>query len=304
MTKPLPKIYTVVADVYDMIYNGVKKIPKKLLKEFNEDINQALTKALKDGCKSNKPYLRMSNIGTPARKLWYTLKGYPGSTPTAVQGLQFMYGHIIEAWVIFLVKLAGHIVKDQQKVVELDGVKGHQDAEIDGVIIDVKGMSPYGFDKFANGRILQDDTFGYIPQLSGYAQGQDRELAGFLAFDKQRGRMTMLLLDGGDMVDARQKIADARESLKSDTPPPRCYKEIEQGTSGNMALSKNCEYCPYKHECWKDVNDGQGLRAFKFKENGEETIRHLTVIKRKPRVEEVTNEKEEVIAEETIEIQI
>lgn len=256
------QIYTLVQDVYDMVFNGID-IPEKLLKEFSKDATDAIRKALKQGSTAGM-HLRMSNIGTPPRKLWYTLKGYPQRPPSPAQIIQFMYGHIIEAFILMLVKASGHSVTNQQKHVTLDGVDGHTDGDIDEVLMDVKGMSSYGFNKFFTRKVLNDDSFGYIPQISGYAQAMDRDIAGFLVFDKEKGKLTTMLLDGADMVDAKEKIRAARESLKSDTPPPRCYEPVEHGKSGNMVLARNCEFCPFKHICWEDSNNGQGLRGLRL----------------------------------------
>ena len=41
-------------------------------------------------------------------------------------------GDILEALLILLTDLSGHEVTEQQKEVEIDGVKGHKDCRIDG----------------------------------------------------------------------------------------------------------------------------------------------------------------------------
>lgn len=261
-------------------------ISETLLDEFATDAKDAIRKSLKQGAKTGT-HLRMSNIGTPPRKLWYTLKGYKQAPPAPHQLIQFMYGHIIEAFILTLVKAAGHSVTNQQKHVNLAGVDGHTDADIDDVLMDVKGMSPFGFNKFASGKVLKDDAFGYIPQISGYSQALGRDLAGFLVFDKEKGKLTTFMLDEYDMVDAKAKIEAARESLKSDIPPSRCFSDEPKGESGNRVLARGCEWCPFRVKCWEDVNDGKGLRAFKFKVGDEEQIQHFTVVKRTPRVEEL-----------------
>lgn len=220
----------------------------------------------------------MSNIGTPPRKLWYSMHDFPGGEPTPRQAIQFMYGHMIEAFMLMLVKAAGHKVEDAQKQVELDGVKGHQDSRIDGVIVDVKGMSRFGYDKFASGKILREDSFGYLPQLSGYVQAQGDDLGGFLVLDKESARIGLFLYDGSDLVDARKKIKQAKVVIESPEPPERCYKPVAMGKSGNEVLCTNCMYCPFKFECWKDANDGQGLRTFEYSDG----LKYFTTIKREP----------------------
>lgn len=275
------EIYTLVEDINEMVLNGTD-IKDELWEEMFADIKQALSQALKTGCKENKePRLRMSNIGTPPRKLWYQMKGYKGGTPSPRQSLQFMYGHIIEAFILMLVKASGHKVEEQQKRVEIEGIIGHQDARIDGVLVDVKGMTKFGFDKFESGRILRDDAFGYIPQISGYAQANGDELAGFLVFDKENARIGLFLFEGADLIDARKKIKSAKVIIDSDSPPERCYEPVlyKENKSGNMSLCKNCSYCPFKFECWKDTNEGKGLRTFEYSDG----LVYFTDLKKEPR---------------------
>ena len=43
-----------------------------------------------------------------------------------------------------LASISGHKVTQQQKQVEVEGVKGHQDCFIDGVLVDCKSASGRG----------------------------------------------------------------------------------------------------------------------------------------------------------------
>jgi len=51
-----------------------------------------------------------------------------------------------------------------------------------------------------------------------------------------------------------------------------------------MRLPTGCTYCPYKHDCWTDANEGKGLRAFRYS-NG---LKYFTKVVSEPRVEEVS----------------
>ena len=51
-----------------------------------------------------------------------------------------------------------------------------------------------------------------------------------------------------------------------------------------MALPRDCFYCPFKFECHKDANDGNGLRTFKYARS----LTYLTKVVREPRAEEIT----------------
>ena len=112
----------------------------------------------------NKTFsLRMSNIGRPARQLWFEKnKPLENAKPNAATQVKFLYGHILEEIVLMLVRAAGHEVTDEQKEVDLDGIKGHMDCRIDGVVTDVKSASSYGFKKFKYGNIADNDDFETI----------------------------------------------------------------------------------------------------------------------------------------------
>jgi len=83
--------------------------------------------------------------------------------------------------------ISGHKVTDQQKEVEVEGVIGHQDSMIDGILVDCKSASTASFQKFKNNNLLEDDPFGYIAQISAYAEANGVDEAAFLAIDKSTG---------------------------------------------------------------------------------------------------------------------
>lgn len=233
--------------------------------------------------------LRFSGIGKQPRQLWYDAHEDPANAedmqPEAM--MKFLYGHLIEAVLLFLAKEAGHDVSDEQAEVEVDGVKGHMDAVIDGHVVDVKSASPFGFKKFAAGELEpKDDAFGYIRQLSGYASVRGLPAA-FLAADKVAGKLALSPLSKYAIAahDPAPRIKYLKEVLADPAPPPRCYPEEEDGKSGNMKLGMGCSYCKHKHTCWADANEGKGLRLFAYSTGP----RWLTQVKRVPDVYEVPN---------------
>ena len=82
----------------------------------------------------------MSSIGKPTRQLWYDkLIHNSEARPLAPSTrIKFLYGHILEDLLILLSRVAGHTVTEEQKEVEVEGIKGHQDCKIDGVLVDCK----------------------------------------------------------------------------------------------------------------------------------------------------------------------
>ena len=94
----------------------------------------------------------MSNVGRPERQLYYEVHGVgeEGQKPEELRPqtmLQFMFGDVWESILLYLAKEAGHTVTHEQSEVTLNGVKGHNDAIIDGVVVDVKSASPFSFKK-------------------------------------------------------------------------------------------------------------------------------------------------------------
>lgn len=211
------------------------------------------------------PKLYLSNVGKPLRQLWYDLNGFKGEPLTPETKFKFLYGDLIEELFLFLAVEAGHDVIDLQKRVEVDGISGKIDAIIDGVLSDVKSCSTRSFEKFQTGKLLEDDPFGYVAQLSGYAQALKVERAAFIPIDKVLGKIITFELspEVRSKYDVSNRIKIVREAIKSPTPPSKCYepKPISaKDKSGNLVLGTGCNYCGHKIECWKDSNDGHGLQ--------------------------------------------
>lgn len=227
--------------------------------------------------------VRMSNIGKPPRQLWYEKRdpqgrgGIDGATQ-----IKFLYGHLLEEIVLMLVRMAGHTVTDEQKEVVVDGITGHMDCKINGEVVDVKTASRFAFNKFRDGRLAQDDPFGYLGQLAGYEKAEGTENGGFLVLNKESGELCMFLPDDLDKPNIDTTIAELLPALELDVPPALCYDPVPDGKKGNMKIAKGCGWCKYKHECFKDSNDGQGLRTFKYS-NG---YTYLTEVVVEPKVEE------------------
>ena len=80
--------------------------------------------------------LRMSNIGKPARQLRYDSHkpvSQEEELPYSLL-LKFLYGEILEELLVLLIRTAGHTVDERQKEHLIDGITGHQDARVDGVL--------------------------------------------------------------------------------------------------------------------------------------------------------------------------
>jgi hypothetical protein len=182
-----------------------------------------------------------------------------------------------------LVRASGHSVTDEQKEVTVKGVKGHIDCKIDGEVVDIKTASKFSFNKFREGRLREDDPFGYMSQLAGYEEAENSSEGGFLVINKESGELCLYRPEELDKPSINTQIQGVKKALKLSTPPPRCYESVPEGKKGNMKLHRSCTYCSYKFECYKDANNGQGLRVFQYA-NGPTYLTHVEVA---PRVEEI-----------------
>ena len=284
MKKNKKTLDTLVEDIYNELSALGKgehlNIDEDTIEQFGESMKQILYDWSHPSPRG-KPALRMSNIGKQPRQLWYEMNSDSDNTevispPTFIK---FLYGHLLEEIVLFLVKLSGHKVTSEQKEIKVSGIKGHMDCVIDGEVVDV------AFKKFKDGTLAEDDPFGYMAQLAGYESAEGTTHGGFLALNKESGELAMFKPDNFDKPNIKKKITDIKKAVKLATPPDKCYDDVPDGKSGNMKLAKGCTWCRFKHDCHKDANDGQGLRVFKYSTG----YRYLTKVPKVPNVIEVKN---------------
>jgi hypothetical protein len=283
-------IDTLVEDIYNLFE------PEKDIELSEEELDKHLdsfTTSIKETMKNilnEKPRerrnLRLSAIGKPARQLWYDKNDTKEVEPLASNvRIKFLYGHLLEDLLILLSRIAGHEVTELQKEVSVNGIKGHQDCMIDGVLVDCKSASGRSFEKFSNNKLHTDDPFGYIAQISAYAEGNGVDEAAFLVIDKQHGNICLTNVHSLEMINAKERIDYLKGVMDKNTPPDRCYSDVPDGISGNHKLAIGCLYCSHKRTCWSDANQGQGLRAFNYAKG----LRFLTKVGKVPNVEEVTD---------------
>lgn len=281
-----PNIDTLVEDIYGL-FKGGHECNKDNVQAFGRLLAETVEQRLLERRGDQVPTLRMSNLGKPDRQLWYDINksGSKEDLPPHVR-IKFLYGDILEALLLFLAAEAGHRVEQTQVEVEVDGVVGHNDAVIDGVVVDCKSASTYAFQKFKNGTLAEDDPFGYMEQLAGYSTGLGGLDGAFLAIDKTLGHLTLLKVSKDELaaLDTKARIKHIREVLDSSDPPDRCYSPVPLGQSGNLKLDIGCSYCDHKFHCWSDANGGIGLRSFLYAKGPE----HLVEVEREPNVPELT----------------
>lgn len=254
MTK---SIKTLVKDIQDVLVH-----PHEFSADAVEKFSHQLARTIVDRINppEHKRTLRLSNLGKPDRQLWYEINSKQPKEELPFEArMKFLFGDILEELLLFLAEEAGHEVSGRQDVLDLEGIKGHRDAVIDGVLVDVKSASPFSYKKFKEGLKPEDDAFGYLTQLNNYHQASkdvDPDKMGFLVIDKTLGHVHL------DMHKPQKEdyrvLAKYKKEMVKGPIPDRCYPDEPEGASGNRKLSTPCSYCPFKQECWP------GLRTFVY----------------------------------------
>lgn len=209
-----------------------------------------------------RDYVGLSAVGTPCkRKLWYTVNQPDKAEPLTAEALgTFFYGDLLEMVVIALAKAAGHRVDGLQQQLDVFGIKGHGDCIIDGMVVDVKSASRFGFEKFKKNALKEDDPFGYISQLSSYLYGYKddprvttKNKAAFLVVQKDRFKLALDVYDlTKEMEDKEKEIQAVKEAVSLPEPPPR-MPDVPEGKSGNRKLDVGCSYCQFRDHCFPEA---------------------------------------------------
>lgn len=259
-------------------------------------MTEALAKELGDGVskkireqfeKEQTPSLRLSGMGSRCPcALWHSIH-----TPGEAEALppwahnKFSLGHFQEVYGIILCKAAGHEVVGEQHECELDGIKGHLDAIVDGCVLDFKSCSGRQYLKYKTRTVGLEgvDTFGFLSQLDGYVSASCNN---DLVTVKDKGYIFALHKELGHVClyehnvrtsSIKQRIAEYKSVVARDTPPDCTCETTSFGSSGNIALGTRASYEAFKWCCWPK------LRCFLYSDGPA----YLTKVVRKPDVPEV-----------------
>ena len=191
-------IHTLVDDIYRLMETKEAEESVDVEAEielFGENMKSLMRTEFGRKRTTDKRTLRLSNIGRDDRVLWNVVNGTEKEDIKPATYIKFMYGHLIEEMLLFMTRMAGHEVSDEQRVCEVEGIKGHMDCKIDGLVVDVKSASSFGFKKFKDGTLAMDDAFGYVDQIKAYAHACGETEFGWLAMDKANGHLAVLKYD-------------------------------------------------------------------------------------------------------------
>ena len=257
----MPNIETLVNDINNVI-TGNGGWDATITQYLSESISK-VTEARFSEAQKPRGYLSLSSLGDSCdRSLWYKVnmpdKGIP-LTPEALG--TFFYGDILEAVVIALAKAAGHDVQGEQDTLNVHGIKGHRDVIIDGMTVDVKSASSYGFQKFKDGNLREDDPFGYISQLSSYVYaGKDDPLVtnktegAFLAVRKDRWGLVLDRYDFTKELNTKEQEVERKKAIVAGPLPDyRIPPEPQSKTSPNTKLAVKCSYCSFRKLCYPEA---------------------------------------------------
>ncbi len=284
---------TLVEDIYKTLEPLSDGKPLDISEQQIENFGEAMKDVMRSWANPTKRdsnfSIRMSNVGKPARRLWFdsqTTDQESFKTNPSTQ-IKFLYGHMLEELVKLFVVISGYDITGEQKQVVVDSITGHIDCIIDDEVVDIKTASGFAFNKFKNGTLRDDDPFGYLGQLAGYEESEGTSNGGLLVINKENGELCFYQPEDLDKPNIKNKIKNLKIALSKDAPPEDyCYDTVPDGVKGNEKLHKNCAWCPHKFKCYENSNNGKGLRVFQYSKG----FSFLTKIVVEPKVQEVDHE--------------
>ena len=238
---------------------GEATMTEAVTKQVAADVEAALNKQFNSGPRGEFR-LRMSNIGKPKCQLWFEKNDPEDKLPLPPHFLMNMIlGDIVEAVFKGLLRAAGAEFKDNDNVtLKLPNgqeIKGEYDMEMDGKIDDVKSASPWSYkNKFASfDALAQGDSFGYIPQLVGYATAAGKDVGGWWVVNKGTGEFKYVDASEVDKEAVLEQIQDLVNYIDNDEPFERCFEPVPETfyrkPTGNLVLPGACKFCDFKHKC-------------------------------------------------------
>lgn len=286
----MKSIYQLVPDIYNLIQHEKGWFNETISHAFRDGLSKTLnTHFNAERYSPGIAALRMSGLGPKCPcALWYAINHPEMAEPLPPWAeVKFAYGYVLEELALTLAKAAGHTVEGKQDELILDGIVGHRDAVVDGVVVDCKSCSSIAFSKFKNKTIKSNDSFGYLDQLSGYVVAsandplvQVKDRGCILAIDKTLGHMVLYEHIIEDPTAIRRRIAEYKLLVASPTPPVCECETRESGASGNIELGVKASYSPYKYCCFPH------LRTFIYSGG----IKYLSRVVKKPEVSEINRE--------------
>jgi hypothetical protein len=236
------------------------------LKEFLRDVEKVskefFTSSWQDPNEKQSRILRASTLGYPSVIQAMKVLGYDKRIPAEGTSNKlsrlFMDGHLFEAELVAHLKSFPRFnVHSQQKTVIFEGVEGHIDCVIStptgDVLVEVKTMSPYYFDKFVRS---PDDERGYITQLGVYTEALNLEGV-WVAKNKATSEVAVVVPDVEDLEMARhrahllvpmlkriEKFDDIFQVFQAPEPVEEVCRKIK---TGRLLIPPEMRYSPWRY---------------------------------------------------------
>ena len=217
--------------------------------------------------------LRGSNIGRATCQLWFQ-KNAPEKAvaPPSHFLLRMMIGDITEAVFKGILKEAGATFQNAERVeTEIGGTKiaGEYDLILDDKVDDIKSASPWAYkNKWLDGKhVEENDSFGYVGQLTTYAKAADVEPGGWWVINHSSGEFKYIPY-ASDPIEVTEKLSatvkslDANKFARCFSPTPETFRRVQ---SGNYVLNTECRFCSFKQACWGDRLTEEPSRVSKAK---------------------------------------
>ena len=244
--------------------NGKSSMSAKTIATIKKDIGEALKRQFGAKTKRREFHIRMSNIGRPTCQLWFE-KNMPEKAdplPTTFV-MNMMLGDIVEA-VFKGIMTEAKVKFENSDRVSLDiadtKVSGTYDLVLDDAVDDIKSASDWSYrNKFESfDTLAEEDPFGYVGQLAGYAKALGKKAGGWWVVNKANGSFKYVPADGIDLEKEVEKLKKNVNTVNNNTFK-RCYEPVEETfrskPTGNTVLSKTCSFCRYRKACWENLQE-------------------------------------------------
>ena len=238
--------------------NGKVSMSEATIKKVANDVADALRKQFGLGKKSDFK-LRMSNVGRPTCQLWYEKNKPEVALPRPTTFvMNMMLGDIVEA--VFkgiLTEAEVEYVDSKQVTLDLDdaSINGTYDIDINDAVDDIKSASDWSYkNKFESyEKLAENDSFGYVGQLAGYAKASGKRVGGWWVVNKANGQFKYVSASGINLDKEIHKIQETVKKVKENSFE-RCFKPVKETfrgrETGNTVLNPSCKFCAYRFDCW------------------------------------------------------
>lgn len=240
---------------------GTTSIPPEVMEEYLEGCKSALESVFVE---SKFKFPRPSSMNHGARKMYYML-----NEPELFQGEELPYnlrvtfyqGHMLEAFLVAVARMAGVNFDAVQKYTELETdsaiVGGTLDYIVDGEVRDAKTANDRAYTtKWKNASTLEaNDSYGYVRQGAIYSNAEKLPFTGWDVINKNTGEIKEV--NAGD-INFDLELMEMEHNLEQaygDEIPPICHQPVDEVykprgkrpiVTGNKHLHSNCTNCPVR----------------------------------------------------------